>query len=98
MRDDRLGAAIVQHIGDLLGFAVPVDRHAVGAKPLCGIARLEECKVVAQHHAYRIARTDAKLAEPGRRAGGALHQRIARYLPRAADHAAECDLRHHPSS
>jgi hypothetical protein len=81
-------------MGDLLGLAVPIDRHAVGAEALRRIARLEKGKVVAQHDADRVAGADTELAQSARRTRSALHQRVARYLPRAADHAAEHHLRH----
>jgi hypothetical protein len=44
MSDHRLWPAVIHHISDFLGFAVPVDRHAVGAEALRRIARLEKAK------------------------------------------------------
>src|SRR6516165_11625479 len=94
MRDNRLGTAVVQHIGDLRGLAVPVDRYAIGTETLCGKARLEEGKVVAQHHSDRVTCANADLAEPSRRTRCVLNQRFERYFPRAADHSAERNLLH----
>ena len=34
MSDDRFGAAVLQHIADLLGLAVPIDRYAVSTETL----------------------------------------------------------------
>jgi len=94
MSDHRLWPAVIHHISDFLGFAVPVDRHAVGAEALRRIARLEKGKVVAQRDADRVAGADAEFAPSGRRTRCELHQRVARYPPRAADHAAKRNLCH----
>ena len=88
MSDHRLVPAVVQHISDFLGFAVPVDRHAVGAEALRRMAQFDEGSVVAQHDADRVAGADAEFAQSGRRTRCTLHRRVARFLPRAADHAA----------
>jgi len=77
MSDHRLWPAVIHHISDFLGFAVPVDRHAVGAEALRRIARLEKGKVVAQRDADRVAGADAEFAQSGRRTRCALHQRVA---------------------
>jgi hypothetical protein len=61
------------------------------------IARLEEQKIVEQHHADCVACTDAELTEAGRRTGHALSERVASCFPSTADHPAEHDLTHRAS-
>src|SRR5713101_5203030 len=94
MRHHGLGAAILQHIGDLRRLAVPVHRHAIGADALRGKARLEERKVVAQHHGDGVAGADAELGKAGRGPRRVLDDGRSRYFPLAAQHAADCYLRH----
>ena len=54
MRDNDLGAAVAHHVSYLRSLPVPIDRHAISAEPLRGIARLEEWKIVAQHYRNRV--------------------------------------------
>src|SRR5215471_7955595 len=67
MRHDYLGATVLQYIGDLGGFAVPIDRHAISAEPLRRIAYLEEREVIAQHHGNSVAGCDTERREAARR-------------------------------
>ena len=93
MSDHRLGAAVVQHISNFLGFAVPVDRHAVGAETLRGIARLEKAKSLRS--AMPIALPVPTPSSPSPVAAHAARSISAsRFFPRAADHAAKCNLGH----
>src|SRR5215471_1402206 len=94
MRHDYLGATVLQYIGDLGGFAVPIDRHAISAEPLRRIAYLEEREVIAQHHGNSVAGCDTERREAARRPPRTFHDGIAGRLARPADHPPRRGLCH----
>jgi hypothetical protein len=62
--DQHRGAGIPEDVIDLLGLEVPVDRHAVGAKPHRTERRLDEGDVVAHQDADTVALLDAEPVQP----------------------------------
>ena len=88
VRDNDLGGGVTKHIADLRRLAVPIDRHAIGAEHLRGIARFKEREVVAQYQRDCIARLDAERGKAARRPQGAPHQRLVSNLALAAHHPA----------
>jgi hypothetical protein len=93
MSAHRLGPAVVQHISDFLGFAVPVDRHAVGAGALRRKLALKKAKSLRS--AMPIALPVPTPSSPSPVAAHAARSISAsRFFPRAADHAAKCNLGH----
>ena len=61
--DERLGAAIVEDVGNLFRLEVPVDRHRIGAQHHGGEARLEEGDVVAHQDGDAVAGPNAESAQ-----------------------------------
>lgn len=65
--DQRVGAAVGQDVGDLVGLQMPVDRHHRTAERSGGCDHFEQREIVAQHHADRLAALHAERAEAGGR-------------------------------
>ncbi len=66
LRDQRLGLAVVQDIGDLVGLQVPVDRrHAQAAAPR-RVQRLHELRPVGAEQRHAIAGLQSLLAQHAR--------------------------------
>ena len=68
MRDQHLGAAVGEDVGDLVGLEMPVDRHGVGAEAHGGQRGLQKSEVVAQQQRDAVALAHAERREAG---GGA---------------------------
>lgn len=88
MTHEHARAHVLDDVEHLLGLAVPVDRHGVGAERGRGLLRLEEGEVVAQQQRHRVALAHAERIEAARGLQGAAGQQVALHGASVEDHLA----------